>query len=141
MVRRRKPTQAEILASVRIHEADARTRIVQATVPWVGWSLIALFCWLSIHDLAGQITIANIKLFGKAVFEGGGEGLCPAWYVVAVFTVFGIAGMTLAWKNRSQRKDSVEHLHQYQEKWESEQDHSRTSSKLTARGDTRPEDK
>ena len=138
---RRKTTRAELQASVRVQEIDAQTRRTQVVGPVVGWVVIALFGWLSIHDLAGQITVADISVLARAVAGEEGKSMCPAWYVIGVFSLFGFFGIFLARKERKLRKDNTERLHLYQEKWESRQDPARSSSRLTKRGNTRPEDK
>ena len=38
------------------------------------------------------------------------------------------------------RRDIIERFHPYQDAWERDKDENRTTSKLTKRGDTRPED-
>jgi len=140
-VKQGKPNREEMRVGLEIHRTDAQVRKVQAMAPWVGSVLIAFFMWLSIHDLAGHITIADISILAKAVTGKEGMSLSPAWYVVAASVLFGVVGINLARKERKGRKDAIERLHPYQEMWESLQSPSRTSSKLTPRGDTRPEDR
>ena len=103
--------------------------------------MIALFVWLSIRELAGKFTYADISVLAKTVTGDGNASMCPAWYVTGVFLLFGFFGVRLAIKERKLRKDNTEHLHLYQKLWEDKQDPSRSSSKLTKRGNTRPEDK
>ena len=126
---------------MEINRHDARVRITQAISPWAGWAFIALFAWLSIHDLAGKITVADISVLARTVFGDKDTGACPAWYVVGASSVLGIFAIMLARRERKLRKNTTERLHQYQDMWERSQDTSRTSSRLTPRGDTRPEDR
>jgi len=140
-IKGRKPTKDELRASVEVRKAEARVRIAQIVVPWTGWSFIAFCVYLSISDLAGHITVADINILAKGIVGTDAAPPCPSWYVVGTALFFGLAGMTLAWKERRLRKSTVEHLHPYQEMWETEHDSKRDSSKLTPRGDTRPEDK
>jgi len=126
-------------ADIAIHKIDARVRIVQAVIPWIGGSIIAGFCAYSIQTLAGKLTTANISLMAEAGITG--KESCPAWYVVAVFALIALLSVIFAFKQRKLRKDTIERLHPYQTFWEQQYDPLRASSLLTARGDTRKEDK
>ncbi|RMF14191.1 MAG: hypothetical protein D6761_09845 [Candidatus Dadabacteria bacterium] len=122
-----------------MHRWDGIVRIWQTVVPWAGWVLISLFAWLSIRELAGHVTIANIKILAQAM--SGGESPCPAWYLVVASVMLGLGGVWFGRRERRLRKDTIERLHPYQRLWEERSDPDRSSSNLTPRGDTRPEDR
>lgn len=115
-------------------------RIWLMVVDRLAWVLIALFAWLIVHDLAGHITVANIKLLARASFAGD-DATCPGWYLILASVMLGLGGIWFGRRERKLRKDTVEKLHQYQKLWEERIDPKRTSSLLTPRGDTRPEDR
>jgi hypothetical protein len=63
-----------------------------------------------------------------------------SWLPGILGLIFGVAGISYGRAESKARRDIIERLHPYQEGWEKEQDPNRTTSKLTKRGDTRPED-
>lgn len=81
---------------------------------------------------AGTITIADLNASLK--FETLSSWTCP------LLIVFGVGGIFYGRRQAKLRKDTVERLHPYQEKYEKSIDPNRSSSRLTPRGETRPED-
>ena len=126
--------------AIQIAKIDGNVRKTQAIAPWFGGSIIAFFVWRSIHDLAGQMTIADIKVLANATFNSG-SGTSPAWYVVAASVFLGSVGLLYGLRQRKLRRDTIERLHPYQLMWEEQHLANRTSSMLTPRGDTRREDR
>lgn len=138
--RRNRPSKEEIRAQIVAHKWEGMVRIWLMVVDRLAWVLIALFAWLIVHDLAGHITVANIKLLARASFAGD-DATCPGWYLILASVMLGLGGIWFGRRERKLRKDTVEKLHQYQKLWEERIDPKRTSSLLTPRGDTRPEDR
>ena len=82
-------------------------------------------------SLAGKTTFADIGINFLADIRVS-ETL--AW-------IFGGSCAAYGWHQRALRKKTVERLQQRVVKFESEKDSGRTSSQLTTRGSTNPEDK
>lgn len=138
-VKGRKPTKGELQAQVTMHRHEAWVRIMQSGWPWIGSVFITLFIYKAVVALAGHVTITDIKVIANATW--GESGTAPAWYIVGVSVVLGVGGLWFGHRERRLRKDTIERMHIFQELWEKSQDPLRTSSNLTPRGETRPEDK
>jgi len=89
-----------------------------------------------VGELAGKQTSSDIK-FTLAGLDFSGEGLKPneivAYVVSAVSVIYGLLQKRL-------RKNTIEKMHVRTEILERTVDPKRSSSNLTTRGDTRPED-
>ncbi len=139
--RHRKPTVEELAAHVELKKWDTLGKIIPAVAPWVGAMFIAGCTSFAIHDLAGKVTVANIKILAEAIMGEKEASLCPSWYILYSALIFGFFSVLLFKRERKEKKDAIERLHSYQSRWETSVDPSRTSSNLTPRGDTNPEDK
>ena len=96
-----------------------------------GLAFMSWCAYLSIDALAGRSTSAsfNMGLFGTVEVS-----VALSWTVALIGTAYGI-------QQRKLRRDTVERLQTRNIELEKKIDQKRSSSKLTARGDTRPEDK
>lgn len=93
-------------------------------------TLIARYCYLGIATMAGKETIGNIaiSLITNLTMN--------QWMAYAI----GGGGIAYGTSQRSLRKSTVERLQSRNQELELRIDPNRTSSMLTTRGDTRPED-
>lgn len=128
-------TKEQLAAELHIvknsRTTDAIVSVVQAIIKYGALVWIAHEAYLSIVILSGKHTFASIGItfLAKVPISVG-----VAW-VLAVFA----AGYGL--RQNKLRKDTVERLHARIKSLETEIDPGRSSSKLTNRGETRPEDK
>lgn len=105
--------------------------IINNAIRWGGVVAIVYLASSSISVLAGKTTFADIGINFLADIRVS-EAL--AW-------ILGSSGVAYGWLQRSLRKKTVERLQQRVVNLESEKDGRRTSSQLTPRGGTKPEDK
>jgi hypothetical protein len=114
--------------------ADRITTIVTYLIRWGSLVLIVRYITGTISEttigLAGKTTLADIGIR----FVGDLKLSEAAAYI------FGVGGVGYGWKQRNLRRDSLQHLHPRAQKYEESIDPARSSSRLTPRGDTRPED-
>lgn len=123
------------------HLADNVTKILQDLIKWGALLGIFYLGYLSIVELAGKITIADIKIAARGMFDfGGGISSITLW-ITLLAICFGLAGIRFGNRQARLRRESIVHLHEFQLKYEKMIDPKRTSSRLTSTGDTRPEDK
>ncbi len=92
---------------------------------------MARYGYLAIDSLAGQSTLADIAVNFMTNIKVS---------VVVSWTVAG-GGVFYGLRQRKLRRDTVERVQKRNQKLEAIIDKRRTSSQLTPRGDTRPEDK
>ncbi len=112
------------------------TAIIQTFIRVGGAVAIVYLCRLIVGDLAGKQTASDIK-FTLAGFDFIGDGLKPneivAYAVSAGSVLYGLLQKRL-------RKNTIEKMHVRTGNLEKMIDPKRSSSNLTTRGDTRPED-
>ena len=132
MAKDKEPISSE--DSVRIHKihaiADAVVKLGSEAFKWGSLGAIAYFFAPSFEALAGKETTPNFSL----------ELLMNKHFATIMAILFGTGGIVYGRKQAKLRKDTIERLHQYQVKHETEKDLKRTSSQLSPRGDTRKED-
>jgi len=105
--------------------------VIHTVVPWTAAILIALYFEKSVSSLAGQYTFAKI-----------GVGFLGDFRISETFAyIFGAGGVVYGIKRRRLHQDSVERTAQRISDLEKQLDPKRSSSRLTPRGKTRPEDK
>ena len=115
----------------RLRGQEGIVSVFNNLVRWGGIVLIGRYLYLSILALAGRVTLADIGL----------NFLANVRVSEAVAWLLGGGGVAYGWQQRKVRKDTVERLAGRIQEKELKRDPGRTSSKLTTRGDTRPEDK
>lgn len=104
---------------------------IHTVVPWTAAVLVALLFQRSVSSLAGQYTFAQI-----------GVGFLGDFRISEAFAyIFGTGGVVYGIKRRRLHQDNVERTAQRISDLEKRLDPKRSSSRLTPRGKTRPEDK
>jgi hypothetical protein len=121
--------QDDVTAAGEVAVAISST--LQTLIRWGAGVCFAYYGYRTIEVLAGRSTEANIVLniLGNIAFSS-----TIAW-------TFGVAGAAYGWRQRKLRGDAVERLQNRIKELESKVDPERTSSNLTVRGDTNPEDR
>lgn len=105
--------------------------IVHVGVPWTAAVLIAMFFYKSVASLAGQYTFAQI-----------GVGFLGDFRISEGFAyLFGVGGITYGAKRHQLQQRNLERTAKRISDLEKQIDPGRSSSRLTPRGNTRPEDK
>lgn len=164
---RRQRTKAELEAEIKYLKkhgfGDNLSKILEALFKWAGLAAIAFFAYLAIEHLAGKETRADISVNAKATATYGNssepeksdnapeisgkeeenDSACSNtthFLFVGLAIIFGVAGIVYGRRESKLRKDTVERLQDRNCRLEREIDPKRSSSQLTPRGDTRPED-
>jgi hypothetical protein len=127
----RRPSNAELDANVRIRRIDGIVSTVQYAIMWFSLVGISALFYLSTKSLAGQHTFADIgiKIIGDFKIS---EGLSY---------LFGAGGLGYGIRERKLRRETIERLSKRNGELEKLVDQGRTSSHLTTRGTTNPEDR
>lgn len=122
--------EAELKALRSSRTVDGAVVVLQSLLRWGGIVAIAWFTRLAVGDLAGQTTMADIGLdfLGKVEVS------------VALAWAAGAAGGYYGYRQRKLRRDTVERLQKRVQELEKIIDRKRSTSRLTSRGETRPED-
>lgn len=123
--------RAEIGYLKKATASEGITRVLVGLIQWGGISAIAYWIYRSIEVLAGRTTLADV---GVQFFANISVSVALAWTV-------GISGCVYGWRQRTLRRDTVERMQRRNQNLEAMLDRNRTSSGLTARGDTRQEDR
>jgi hypothetical protein len=100
-------------------------------IRWTGAVLIAYFGYRTVSVLAGGTTAANIGI----------RFLADVRVSEAVAWLFGVSGVLMAFRERQLRRATVERMHGRIKTLEEQLDPGRSSSQLTPRGETNPEDR
>lgn len=123
--------EAELRVLRRTKSSEGFVQVLNTFFRCTAWVLIAFFAYLGVDSLAGKITFANIGI----------NFLSEVKTSISLSITVGIIGAVYGLKQRKLRRDTVEILQTRIKELESYIDKNRSSSKLTVRGDTRPEDK
>lgn len=123
--------EAELKVLRQSKVSEGVVQVLSSFIRWGGIVLIVRYGYLGIEALAGKSTLADIGI----------DFLTDINVSVAIAWSVGVGGAIYGLRQRTLRKDTVERLVGRIQEFESSLDPSRTSSKLTTRGDTRPEDK
>ncbi len=123
--------EAELKVLRQSRNSEGVVQVLISLFRWVGIVLIVRYAYLGIEALAGKSTLADI----------GVNFLTDINVSVALAWAAGFGGMVYGIKQRELRKDTIERLVGRIKQLEDEVDPNRTSSNLTKRGDTRPEDR
>ena len=127
--RSEKEADLRILWTTRLVEGVGQ--VLSSLIRWGAIVLIARYGYLSIASLAGQNTLADIGI----------DLLSNIKVSVALSWVAGAGGLAYGVRQKKVRKDTVERLQGRIKELETGIDPNRSTSNLTHRGDTRPEDK
>lgn len=122
--------QAELKGLRLARAADGWVTVLLSLIRWGSIVLVTRYGFLAVETLSGQVTLAEIGIdfLGKVEVS-----VALAWTV-------GIVGGVYGWRQRKLRRDTVERLQARIQHYESMCDEKRSSSRLTRRGDSRPED-
>ena len=146
-----KKTSAELRAELRMLRTHGIgnniTKVIRDLIKYGCLLGISYFAYSSIDSLSGATTQANINIKAEgSVNLGTGEkdisiGL-PEWYKGTLFLalIFGVGGIAYGRIQAKLRKDVIQRYHPTMQEAERRVDNMRSSSELTERGDTRPED-
>lgn len=108
-------------------------KIVENVFKW-GTAAFGIWCtkeaWIA---AAGTTTVADLTAAIK--LETVSSWTSP------LLLIFGVGGIFYGRLQARLRQDAIQRLHPYQEKHEQSVDQNRTSSRLTNRGETHPEDR
>lgn len=131
----KKPSRADLEAELRVmrrqRNGGAVASVLNNLIRWAGVVAIAGFAYLSIESLAGETTNADIGIR----FAGNIK-------LSEVFAfLFGGGGVAYGLRQRTLRKSTIDRLQERIRRLEENKDPSRTSSGLTTKGDTHPNDK
>lgn len=105
--------------------------VLQTLIRWGGSAVIAYFAFRSIAVLAGRETSANIIL---NFLSNIGVSSSLNWMV-------GVGGVAYGLNQKRLRSQNIERLSKLNKALQEPIDPNRTSSHLTVRGDTNPEDR
>lgn len=122
--------QAELNAVNKFRLSETISQVILSLIRWGGVVLIARYGALAIDSLAGKSTMADI----------GVNFLANVQVSVLVSWASGVGGIGYGVYQRKLRKDTVERLQSRIQSLERKFDVKRSSSNITARGDTRQED-
>ena len=126
------PSKDELHAQVEIHRIQARAAVITTLIRWAGVVALGFWGFKSIDVLAGRATLAAIgvtlKAFGKVYISE------------AVAWLFGMGGVGYGLVQRRLRRSVIARLSPAVRDREKAIDPKRTSSQLTERGQTKPQD-
>ena len=117
--------------AVRLRLLDILATVVQLGIPWGALCFIAYMMFRSVDSLAGKTTVASL---GASFMGDVRINEAVAWILAGLFGLYGLS-------ERHLRRKHIERLAPQINELESRLDPNRTSSRLTARGTTRPEDR
>jgi hypothetical protein len=117
--------------TVQLRWLDILATVVQLGIPWGAACFIAYMVFRSVDALAGKVTLAELgaNLVGNVRINEA-----VAWILASLFGLYGL-------NERRLRRKHIERLAPQISELESRLDPNRTSSRLTPRGTTRPEDR
>ncbi|HET7232611.1 MAG TPA: hypothetical protein VFJ16_21555 [Longimicrobium sp.] len=114
----------------KMYRIDAIVSLLKHAISWLVLLGLGICGYLSVEAIAGKATFNQI---GVTFLANAGISKALAWAVAVVFGGYGL-------RQRKLRKDTVEHLAPRIKESELRLDSGRSSSHLTHRGDTNPED-
>lgn len=120
--------ELKLLRSTRT--AEGWVTVLQSIIRWCAIVFVVRYGYLSIDVLAGKSTAADI----------GVNFLANVSVSVALAWAAGAGGAYYGYRQNKLRKDTIERLSGRIRELEQRLDKNRSSSNLTQRGDTRPED-
>ena len=130
MNKTKKQLEAELRSLKTGRSVEGWVTIILALIRWGAIVFIARYGFLSIQALAGRNTLTDIGINFLGKVE---VAVSIAWISAMLGVMYGL-------KQRKLRRDTVERLQNGNKQLENKLDPNRTSSKLTSRGASRPED-
>jgi len=128
---RLKSSPEELKYKLRCRIVDMVGSAIHVIVPWGAAVLIALLFQQSVSSLGGRYTFAKIGVSFLGDFK----------ISEAYAYIFGAGGIAYGYKRRRLHQDNVERTAKRITDLEKQLDSKRSSSRLTPRGKTRPEDR
>ena len=124
-------SKEELDAQVHIRRIDATASVANTFIRFAGLGFLGFCAWRSIAALAGQTTLASIgiSVLGKVYVSEA-----AAWLLAVGSVGYGIT-------QRQLRRRVIARYAPIMREHEKAVDPRRTSSQLTERGDTKPEDR
>ena len=101
---------------------------------WVPLCIICYFIYLSIASLAGRSTLAQFSLWLTADLKTN------TVFSHLVTALLGAGGVTFGIRERRLKRKNIERMSSQLAEYETRLDPKRSSSRLTSKGQTRPED-
>ncbi len=131
MARARSEQDADRRYRLQVRLIDLAGSTASLLIPWGSLVAIAYLISSAIHGLAGKQTLADIGLRLLADVR------------VTEWVAYILTGGSIAYglRERKLRRDTIERLSERTQKLEQQLDPNRSSSRLTPRGTTRPEDR
>ena len=128
----KQPSKAALDAGVEVQRIQARAAVTLAAIRWLGLAVLAYFGYRSVDTLAGRTTLASIGV--------GISVLGKVYISEAVAWLFGVTGISYGLRQRALRHNVIARLSPAVREREQALDPKRTSSQLTERGRTKPQD-
>ena len=129
-----KKTNAELLAENRLlRRGNVATGVTSVLVNLIRWGAVVLifrYGYLTVNTLAGHVTLASIGI----------SFLGNLTVSQSLAYIFGAGGVIYGLGERQLRKRAIKRLGPKREALEASIDPKRTSSKLTEKGETNPDD-
>ena len=127
----RRKTAAELESTLAMHRVRVWGLVASNAVRWISLVLIAFFAYRAIAALSGETTRANV----------GVRFFTDIRVSTALALGAGIGGIGYGLRQRKLRRDNIGRMARHSSALEKALDPRRSSSKLTPRGDTNPEDR
>jgi hypothetical protein len=128
-------TAAELRAENKLlRRANSAMAVASVFNTAIRWGVVGFLGWcvyLSLAALAGKYTMASVAV----------QFLGNVTISKALAYALGGGGIIYATRERSLRRRTIEELQNRIKKLEAAKDRNRSSSKLTKRGETRPQDR
>ena len=123
--------QAEIRTLKGVKMTEGLVSVANNVIQWAGIVAVSYFIYRGVEALAGQRTLADISV-----------SFLGSWEISTVLAwTLATGGIIYGRKQRNLRRDTVQRLQGRIKELELNIDSRRSSSKLTERGETRPEDR
>jgi len=122
----------EIDADLEGQRIQARATIILTGIRWAGLVALGVVGYLIVNTLAGRSTLASVGISIRAIGS--------VYVSQAAAWLFGISGIGYGLRQRRLRHTNIQRLGPGVRERESAIDPKRTSSQLTSRGRTRPQD-
>lgn len=120
---------------------DNISKIISPAIKWTGLGFMAYQATIAIGYLSGKTTDATIDLKASAFFNP--DNACENWpyWIAALSVVLCTAAISYGINQRTLRKNTIENLASFKEKYEKMIDPNRSTSGLLGDGSTHPNDR
>ena len=111
--------------------SEGISSVLNNLIKYAAIVFVARYCFLSIHAIAGQSTVMNVMV----------NLIANKWFAIVTSLLLNVGCVSYGKHQNKLRKDTIERYEKRIRELEAKIDPRRTSSQLTPRGDTNPEDK